>query len=96
MTVVPLSLRLLLCVYSVHCLKGVCKPVVFSLIKLRLSLCGQIVFLESTFLENTRNCLLRSFFLSLNKGFLRFINLKTVESQTGKLVERRRHDSCVV
>lgn len=58
----PLNLCLLLHVYPVHYLKSMCKPVVFSLIKLHLSLCGQIVFLESTFLENIGNSLLRFFF----------------------------------
>ena len=64
----PLWICLLLRVDSVHCLKSVCKPAVFSLIKLHLSLCRQIVFFESKFLENSGNCLLRSFFLSLNKA----------------------------
>lgn len=77
--------------YSVQYLESACKTVMFSLIKLHLSLCGQIVFLESNFLENTGNCLLRFFFLSLNKGFLWFISFKTIESQPEKLVEGKRH-----
>lgn len=57
----PLNLCLLLHVYTVHYLKSMCKSVCVFFNKTVFILCGQIVFLESTFLENIGNSLLRFF-----------------------------------